>query len=83
MATTGGGRGIRLGNMSCFWASHAVGTGSSQDISHGLGRIPDFVMFQVEDDSSTATIVEGTHTASVLKFTVTNGKYFKVIALVA
>lgn len=83
MATSGSGRGIRLGNLSGFWSSHEVGTGSSQDISHGLGRIPSFVMFHVEDDSSTASMVEGTHTKDVLKFTVTNGKYFKVIALVA
>jgi hypothetical protein len=60
-----------------------TGTGSSQNIAHGLGVVPSLVLASVynSDSIDTWTVVEGVHDATNLKFTVTSGVGYKVIAL--
>jgi hypothetical protein len=73
-----------------FYApAEQTGTGSEQDLAHGLldadfvARLPTFI-FAAVTDGNTGTaggIVEGTHDATNLKFTVPTGIKYKVFAL--
>jgi len=56
-----------------------TGDGSEQSIAHDLGKVPDVVIVQVADEA-TAEATQGTHTSSVIKVKVTNGKTYKVMA---
>lgn len=71
----------RLGFKS---AADVTGTGASQNVAHGLGRVPSFVLI-VPVDTAPATVgvytlVEGTHTATNVVFTLTSGKKCRVYA---
>lgn len=69
-----------LDHLFPFTSLGLTGDGSEQSIAHGLGLgAPDVVIVQVRD-SSTATYIQGTHTGSVIKVTVTNGKTYDVFA---
>ncbi len=67
-----------------FISTEQTGTGSSQNIAHGLARAPS-VVFIAPTDLTPATVgsysvVEGTHDATNIVVTVTSGKKFKVLA---
>ncbi len=67
-----------------FVSTEQTGTGSTQNIAHGLARAPS-VVFIAPTDTSPATVgqytvTEGTHDATNVIVTVTSGKKFKVLA---
>lgn len=72
---------ISIDRTASFQSGSQTGTGSSQNVAHDLGAIPDMVIVQV-DDESTATAILGTHTATNIVLTVTNAKTFKILAWV-
>lgn len=68
-----------------FISTEQTGTGSAQNVAHGLGVVPTSVMLAPTDTApATAgvyTVTEGTHTTTNVVVTVTNGKKFKVLAI--
>lgn len=71
--------------MPIFISAEQTGTGSAQNVAHGLGAIPSQV-FIAPTDLTPATVgsysaVEGTHTTTNVVVTVTANKKFKVLAI--
>lgn len=66
-----------------FQSAVETGTGSAQNIAHGLGVVPSLVLVSAQgnDGLSTWSIVEGSHTSTNLVVTATSGLPYKVIAL--
>lgn len=66
-----------------FASAEQTGTGSAQNVAHGLGVVPRFVLIGVtEDPGGTGfDVAEGTHTATNVVVTVTSGVKFKVLAI--
>lgn len=67
-----------------FVSAEQTGTGSSQNVAHGLGVTP-FAVFAgftelPADLTSGADIAQGTHTSTNTVFTVTSGIKFQVLA---
>jgi hypothetical protein len=67
-----------------FKSAIQTGNGAAQNIAHGLGRVPTFVMV-VPIDLTPATVgayavVEGAHDATNCVVTVTTGKTYRVFA---
>ena len=64
-------------------ASDVTGTGSLQNIAHGLGRSPLLVIVipQVNAGGADISIVEGAHDATNVKVTAPNTTKFRVLAL--
>lgn len=66
-------------------STEQTGTGSAQNVAHGLGVVPTSVMLAPTDTApATAgvyTVTEGTHTTTNVVVTVTSGKKFKVLAI--
>ena len=56
----------------------STGTGSEQTLPHNLGRIPDGVLYEMDDTSDT-DIAMGAHTGTACLVTVTNGKVFRLL----
>lgn len=71
--------------LAIFVSTEQTGTGSAQNVAHGLGVAPSKVLVAPTDTSpATAgvyTVTEGTHTTTNVVVTVTSGKKFKVLAL--
>ncbi len=70
---------------SVFVSAEQTGTGSAQNIAHGLGVVPALVLV-APTDLTPATVgsyaaVEGTHDTVNVVVTVTSGKKFKVLAI--
>lgn len=70
--------------MAAFKSSEQTGTGSAQNVAHGLPGTPSQVIVY-PTDTSPATVgsyamTEGTHTSTNVVVTVTSGKKFKVFA---
>jgi hypothetical protein len=69
-----------------FISTEQTGTGSAQNVAHGLGVIPSAVLVSFTelpaDLAAGADIAEGTHTTTNIVLTVTSGVKFKVLALV-
>jgi hypothetical protein len=68
-----------------FVSSEQTGTGSSQNVAHGLGVVPNKVLIAVTElpDAAAETgfdIAEGAHTSTNVVVTVTNTVKFKVLA---
>ena len=67
-----------------FVSSEQTGTGSAQNVAHGLGRVPSLVFIAPTDTAPATTgaytVTEGTHDATNVVVTVTSGKKFKVLA---
>jgi hypothetical protein len=68
-----------------FASTEQTGTGSAQNIPHGMGVVPKAV-FCIPTDTSPATagvftVTEGAHDATNCVVTVTAGKKFKVLAI--
>lgn len=67
-----------------FQSTVQTGTGSAQNIAHGLGVVPSLVLVAIYDTNGVAlphAIVEGTHTSTNVVVTVTASVKFKVIAI--
>lgn len=69
---------------SAFQSSEQTGTGSAQNVAHGLGRAPGIVIVYPTDTSPSTlgsyTVSLGTHTSTNVVLTVTSGKKFIVVA---
>lgn len=68
-----------------FQSTELTGTGSAQNVAHGLGVVPSMVLVSIQDTNGVAlphAVVEGVHTITNLVLTVTNNVKFKVIAFV-
>lgn len=69
--------------INWFKSTEQTGTGSSQNVAHGLGRAPKKVMVMVTEYSGTGAfdIAEGAHTSTNVVVTVTSGLKFVVVAV--
>lgn len=75
--------------LDIYAPAEQTGTGSEQDLAHGLvdadyvARLPTFIFAAITDSNTGAAggIVEGTHDATNLKFTVPSGIKYKVFAI--
>jgi len=69
-----------------FISTEQTGTGSAQNVAHGLGVTPTVVLVSFTELPAAlaagADIAEGTHTSTNVVLTVTSGLKFKVLALV-
>lgn len=66
-----------------FQSTVQTGTGSSQDIAHGMGVVPTLVLVSIYDTNGVAlphAISEGAHDSTNLKVSVTASVKYKVIA---
>src|SRR5688572_3759843 len=77
-----GGRGSGDSLAGLFVSSEQTGTGSSQNIAHGLGRTPTHVLIAPTEflSNQSVNIEEGSHTSTNVVVTVTSGVKFKVLA---
>ena len=75
--TTIGAAKVTNAKAKLFFSAQATGTGSSQNIAHGLGVTPSVVLLVPTDGG---TVLPGTHTSTNVVATVTSGKKFDVLA---
>ncbi|HEY4364457.1 MAG TPA: hypothetical protein VGN17_26060 [Bryobacteraceae bacterium] len=68
---------VTKAKLAVFTANAQTGTGSSQNIAHGLGTTPTFVVCVPTDGG---TVSYGTHTGTNVVVTVSSTKKFDVIA---
>ena len=80
------GSATKLAAAGRFISTEQTGTGSAQNVAHGLGVTPTVVLVSFTelpaDLAAGADIAEGTHTSTNVVLTVTSGLKFKVLALV-
>ena len=77
-----GAAAVTAAKLAFFKSTEQTGTGSSQDIAHGLVTTPGLVIVQVTDAlAGDSTFVEGSHDATNVKVTATSGAKYKVIAI--
>lgn len=72
---------IQAGKIDYFKSTEQTGTGSEQDIAHGLGRTPTLVIAYPSELTGIGTIVEGTHDGTNVKVTAVTGDKYFVVAL--
>ncbi len=76
---------VTFAKTAMFVSVEQIGTGSAQNIAHGLGVIPAAVMMAPTNTSAATmgdyTVTEGAHTTTNVVVTVTSGKKFKVWAM--
>jgi hypothetical protein len=69
-----------------FISTEQTGTGSAQNIAHGLGKVPRAVLIIPTDTAPATTgqytVTEGSHTATNVVVTVTSGKKYKAVAFI-
>lgn len=75
---------VTVAKMKTFKSTEQTGSGSAQNIAHGLGSTPSLVIVY-PTDTSVATegvyvVTEGSHTSTNVVVTVTNGKKYRVVA---
>lgn len=64
-----------------FASTEQTGTGSAQNVAHGLAAVPALVMVSVtESDGNAFDVAEGAHDSTNVVVTVTSGVKFKVLA---
>lgn len=68
-----------------FVSAEQTGNGSAQNVAHGLGVVPRYVLITPTDltpaTAGSYSAVEGTHTSTNVVVTVTNNKKYKVLAI--
>ena len=75
--TAVGAKKITIAKSAAFFSAQLTGTGSSQNIAHGLGVVPSAVLIVPTDGG---TVVPGSHSTTNVVATVTTGKKFDVLA---
>lgn len=70
------------GMPTVFQSAEQTGTGSPQNVAHGLGVAPSLVIVTLTEfaDTLAVDVAEGTHTATNVVLTVASGAKFKVYA---
>lgn len=77
-----GAKAVGIASGSKFVSTEQTGTGSSQNVAHGLGTTPSVVWWSLSGPSGGAdTVTPGSHDATNLKFTVTSGVKFYAFAI--
>jgi len=75
----------RANNPRFFVSAEQTGTGSNQNVAHGLGEVPAFVFITYTDltpaTAGSANVTYGTHTSTNAVVNVTSGKKFLVVAI--
>jgi hypothetical protein len=75
---------VTVTKMKTFKSSEQTGSGSAQNIAHGLAVTPSLVIVYPTDTNVSTTgdyvVTEGTHTSTNVVVTVTSGKKYKVVA---
>lgn len=75
---------VTYAKAAVFISTEQTGTGSSQNVAHGLGTTPSKVLVAPTDTAPSTTgaytVAEGSHDATNVVVTVTSGKKFKVLA---
>lgn len=72
---------VTKAKSATFFSTEQTGTGSSQNVAHGLAAAPAGVLIGVtESDGNAFDVAEGTHTSTNVVVTVTSGVKFKVFA---
>ena len=75
---------VTVAKMKVFKSSEQTGTGSAQNIAHGLAVTPGLVMIFPTDTSpsmlGTYVVTEGSHGSTNVVVTVTSGKKYMVVA---
>lgn len=72
---------VPLANFISFASGITTCTGSSQNVAHGLGYVPQHVLISVQDNNSANFVItEGSHTSTNLVFTCTSGAKVKALA---
>lgn len=75
------GRAAALATAGRFLSTEQTGTGSEQDIAHGLASTPTFVFVVPSDLTGGAfTVAYGTHDGTNCKVTATSGEKYRVVA---
>lgn len=69
---------VTKARASIYVSTVLTGSGTAQEIAHGLGATPALVLVSAYGDG--ATVTEGTHTDTNLIVTVTDAKSYKVVA---
>lgn len=72
-----------LASGATFFSTQQTGTGSSQDIAHGLGSTPRLV-FAIPDDiggGGVFSVSYGAHDATNVKVTFSNGQKYRIVAI--
>ncbi|MHA1740276.1 MAG: hypothetical protein ACTSWD_16925 [Candidatus Heimdallarchaeota archaeon] len=74
---------IKAVDMAIFVSAEQVGTGSAQNIPHGLGVAPSKTLISVINFGASVAVdaVEGTHTTTNCVVTCTSGVKYKVLAI--
>lgn len=76
--------GVTAAKAAVFCSTEQTGTGSAQNVAHGLGVVPSVVMIAptelAADLAAGYGCAEGTHTTTNVVVTVTTGAKFKVFA---
>jgi predicted RecA/RadA family phage recombinase len=73
--------GVSFSEARVFVSTEQTGTGSAQNVAHGLGATPAAVTVHVtESDGNAFDVAQGTHTSTNVVVTVTSGVKFTVLA---
>lgn len=82
--TTIGAAKVTKAKAAVFVSTEQTGTGSAQNVAHGLGAVPAAVLVAptelAADLAAGYDCAEGTHTSTNVVVTVTTGAKFKVLA---
>jgi len=75
---------IEAVDIGLFVSAEQVGTGSAQNIAHGLGATPSKSFLSVYNFGANVAVdvVEGTHTSTNCVVTATSGVKYKILAIV-
>jgi hypothetical protein len=82
-AATLAAQATKLAAGGSFRSTEQTGTGSAQNIAHGLGTVPAAVIHGLSEFAAdeAVDVAYGTHTTTNVVMTVTNGVKFYVLAL--
>ena len=73
---------VRLGGSpGIFQSTEQTGTGSEQDIAHGLGVVPSVVLTSLTELVGSDDVAQGAHDATNVKITATSGTKYIVTAI--